>query len=288
MEKILFKRKGKTEGMKIKVRENVPFLVFPSFEASGLVSHGFSTRLGGVSTGDCRSMNFALGRGDSPDNIMENYRRMARALDVDLSRMVLSQQTHTVNLRQVTEADAGKGVIRERDYRDIDGLMTDVPGITLGTSYADCVPLFFLDPVRQVIASSHSGWRGTVGRIGQRTVQAMEKAYGCRPEDLIAGIGPSICADCYEVGEDVAEAFAAGWEKSLPAAVLRPYPGRPGKFRLDLQKANELILTEAGIRPENIAVTDICTCCNKELLFSHRGSRGRRGNMGGFLCLREH
>ena len=287
MEKILFKRKGKAEGMKLEVRENVPFLVFPSFEASGLVSHGFSTRLGGVSTGDCRSMNFALGRGDSPDNIMENYRRMARALDVDLSRMVLSQQTHTVNLRQVTEADAGKGVIRERDYRDIDGLMTDVPGITLVTSYADCVPLFFLDPVRRVIASSHSGWRGTVGRIGQRTVQAMEKAYGCRPEDLIAGIGPSICADCYEVGEDVAEAFAAGWEKSLSAAVLRPYPGRTGKFRLDLQKANALILTEAGIRPENITVTDICTCCTKELLFCHRGSRGRRANTGGFLCLRE-
>ncbi len=286
MEKITFIRKGPEEVMRLQIREGVPFLTFPSFEKTGLVKHGFSTRLGGVSTGDCASMNFARGRGDEAANIQENYRRMAAALEADMSRMVLSWQTHTVNIRQVTEEDAGKGVVRDRDYRDIDGLMTDVPGITLVTSYADCVPLFFIDPVRRVIASSHSGWRGTVGRMGQRTVEAMEQAYGCRPEDLIAGIGPSICAACYEVGEDVAEAFAAGWGQALPADVLKPYPGRPGKYHLDLQRANERILQKAGIKAENITVTDICTCCNKELLFSHRGSKGRRGNMGGFLCLR--
>ena len=286
MDRITFRRKGEGEVMGLRICEEVPFLVFPSFEKTGLVIHGFSTRLGGVSAGDCATMNFARGRGDDPANIRENYRRMAAALGVDMCGMVLSYQTHTVNIRRVTKDDAGKGVTRERDYRDIDGLMTDVPGLTLVTSYADCVPLFFLDPARRVIASSHSGWRGTVGRMGQRTVEAMRDAYGCRPEDLIVGIGPSICADCYEVGEDVAEAFARGWDRELPPQVLSPYPGRPGKYRLDLQQANVLILAEAGVRPEHITVTDICTCCNKELLFSHRGSGGRRGNMGGFLCLR--
>lgn len=285
LETLVWKRNSMTERMKVQERTGIPWLYFPSFEETGLVRHGFSTRLGGVSRGDCATMNFALNRGDDPEHVKENYRRMAAALGFAPECMVLAKQTHTTNIRQVTQADAGKGYDRERDYEDIDGLMTDVPGLVLVTSYADCVPLLFVDPVRRVIAASHSGWRGTAGQMGARTVQALVKTYGCRPADLLAGIGPSICQECYEVGEDVAEAFAAQF--GADRTILRPRKERPGKYFLNLQEANRRILMEAGVLEENITVTDICTCCNKDLLFSHRGSQGRRGNMAAFLCLRD-
>lgn len=286
-QQMVWKRRGSHDIMEMKERENVPFLVFPSFENTGLVVHGFSTRFGGVSTGDCATMNFAVNRGDSTENIRENYRRMAAALGFEPEKMVLSKQTHTTNIRVVTGLDAGKGYDRERDYQDVDGLMTDEPGLVLVTSYADCVPLLFLDPVRRVVAASHSGWRGTAAHMGRCTVEAMRETYGCRPEDLLVGIGPSICVDCYEVGEDVAEAFAREFSDNEVGEILSRTPDKPGKYQLNLQRANELILTEAGVRAENITVTDLCTCCNKELLFSHRGSGGRRGNMAAFLGLKE-
>ncbi len=280
-----WKRNGSARVMETRESAGVPYLYFPAFAKSGLVLHGFSTRLGGVSRGDCATMNFALNRGDDPANVRENYRRMAAAIGFRAERMVLAKQTHTTNIRQVTEADAGKGYSRERDYEDIDGLMTDVPGLVLVTSYADCVPLLFLDPVRRVIAASHSGWRGTAARMGCRTVEALREAYGCRAQDLLVGIGPSICQSCYEVGEDVAAAFTG--LSARDQALVRPIEGKEGKYLLNLQRINEQILQEAGVEKEHIFMTDICTCCNKELLFSHRGSRGRRGNMAAFLCLRE-
>lgn len=286
MDFIQLRRKGGRETLVLREREGIPYLSFPALEETQTVIHGFSTRLGGVSRGDCATMNFAGNRGDDPANIRENYRRMGTALGFAPERMVLSQQTHTTNIRQVTEADAGKGYCRDRDYHDIDGLMTDVPGLILVTSYADCVPLLFVDPVRRAVAASHSGWRGTVARMGCHTVEALKENYGCRPENLIVGIGPSICETCYEVSEDVAEAFAEEFGGQTEG-ILRKTSKKPGKYQLNLQKANERILTEAGVRPEHIHVTDICTCCNKDVLFSHRGSQGRRGNMAAFLGLRK-
>ena len=304
---VQLKRKGDNPVVMIRENAGVPYMTFPALEATGMVIHGFSTRLGGVSQGDCATMNFAKGRGDDPANIQENYLRMAAALGFDPEKMVLSYQTHTINIRQVTKEDLGKGYLRERDYQDIDGLMTDVPGAVLVTSYADCVPLLFVDPVRKVIAASHSGWRGTVARMGRCTVEAMKEAYGCRPEDLIVAIGPSICQECYEVSEDVAQAFADELGITLPvevqavlegmgedphacdafSSIIKKTPGKEGKYQLDLQLANVQILTEAGVLSENISVTDVCTCCNKDVIFSHRGSQGRRGNMGAFLSLKE-
>ena len=172
-----------------------------------MVRHAFSTRLGGASKGYFSTMNFSLTRGDNRDDVLENYRKMARILGADVSKMVLSHQTHTTNIRLVTEADAGKGIWRERDYENIDGLITNVPGLTLVTFFADCVPLYFVDPVHRAIGLSHSGWKGTVHRMGQKTIEAMGEAFGTKPEDLCVCIGPSICRDCYEVSEDVADAF---------------------------------------------------------------------------------
>ncbi len=155
-------RKPEKEMLDIKEKNGVVWLEFPALAEIGMVKHGFSTRLGGISQGEFSTMNFTFTRGDNPEHVKENYRRMAEALQVDERRMVLSWQTHTTNVRVVTEEDAGKGIWRERDYQDVDGLVTNVPGITLVTFFADCVPLYVADPVHRAIGLSHSGWRGTV------------------------------------------------------------------------------------------------------------------------------
>ena len=263
--------------------EQVPFLQYPLFENTNIVNHGISTRLGGVSKGIYATMNLSYTRGDAEENVRENYRRIGKAIGVDPARMVCSRQTHTTNVRIVTEADAGKGVTRERDYDNVDGLVTNIPGICLVTFYADCVPLLFVDPVKRVIASSHSGWRGTAARMGQVTVDIMRSKFDCRPEDILAAVGPSICQDCYEVSEDVIEQFCERFEPAAQAQLF--YRKENGKYQLNLWKANELVFLEAGILPEHMAVTNLCTCCNSRYLFSHRGLNGKRGNLGAFLML---
>lgn len=260
-------------------------LKYPLLEQTGMVEHCFTTRLGGVSEGMFSSMNLSFSRGDKKEAVEENFRRLAAVLGKETGKFVFTDQTHTVNVRKVTAADAGKGLTRERDYRDVDGLITDEPGLVLSAFFADCVPLYFVDTVHHAIGLSHSGWRGTVRRMGAVTLEAMETAYGTQPKDVICAIGPSICQDCYEVSEDVAEEFA------------KEFPGREreiladkgeGKYRLDLWRANTLVLKSAGVLPEHIAMTDICTCCNGKLLFSHRASHGKRGNLGAFLTIKEN
>ena len=169
----------------------VAYFTFPLLEQTRMVRHAFSTRLGGASKGYFSTMNFSLTRGDNRDDVLENYRKMARILGTDVSKMVLSHQTHTTNIRLVTEADAGKGIWRERDYENIDGLITNVPGLTLVTFFADCVPLYFVDPVHRAIGLSHSGWKGTVHRMGQKTIYLMANGSML---NLTAGFGDSLNA----------------------------------------------------------------------------------------------
>ena len=181
----------------------------------------------------------------------------------------------------MTAADKGKGVLYPQDYQDIDGLITDEPGVVLACFYADCVPLYFVDPIKHAIGLAHSGWRGTVNRMGAHMVEQMRLAFGSNPKDLIAAVGPSICRDCYEVSEDVAQEFMAAFKDAQVVT-----PGKvPGKYQLDLWRANQLVLQEAGILAENISVTDICTCHNPQYLFSHRASNGKRGNLAAFLYI---
>ena len=263
----------------------VPYLSFPMFRDTGLVTDGFSTRLGGVSEGCFSSLNLSFDRGDDRAAVEENFRRMGEALGVRCEDMVLSQQTHTTNIRIVTDEDRGKGITRERDYTDIDGLITTVPGICLVTTYADCVRLYFLDPVKKVIALSHSGWRGTVGKIGKKTVELMHDNFGSDPADILAAVGPSVCQDCYEVSADVTDRFKEVFDRSAWDELFYEKPD--GKYQLDLWKANEKIFLEAGIREDHIAVTNVCTHCNSGILYSHRAMGDKRGNLCAFLALKQ-
>lgn len=254
----------------------VPYLTFRKLDQAG-VRHGFSTRMGGVSEGIFSSMNLSYARGDDEASVHENFCRIGHAIGFDEKKLVFSNQIHDTQIRRVGEEDCGKVMT------GMDGLVTDVPGVPLYTGYADCVPLFFFDPEKKVAALAHSGWKGTVGRIGEKMVKIMKDGYGCRTEDIVAAIGPSICRDCYEVSQDVAWQF------------IREFSGHPeeeildrkenGKYQLDLWKANEIILEEAGILKKNLDITDLCTCCNSEYLFSHRATKGKRGNLGAFIVL---
>ena len=205
----------------------LPYLSFSSYEALPYIRHMFTTREGGVSKDIYESLNLSFTRGDDETAVLENYRRVAQALGTSIDHIVTSDQTHTTNVRPVGKEDLGKGITRPRDYKDVDGMITDQPGVLLATFYADCVPLYFVDPVHKAIGLSHSGWRGTVGRMGQATVEAMERSFGSQPKDLLCAIGPSICQDCYEVSRDVAEAFIFAFpthEKEILQAGARQIP----------------------------------------------------------------
>ena len=283
LENIRWKNKEHKE-IQINRAKDVVYLTYPALTETQAVVHGFSTRLGGVSQGIYSSMNLSFTRGDEEEAVRENYRRIAEAIGFSYDSIVCSEQTHTTNVMRVGRKDCGNGITRPRPYTDVDGLITDEPGVTLATFYADCVPLYLVYPVRKAIGLSHSGWRGTVGKIGKATVESMGKEFGCKPENIITAIGPSICMDCYEVSEDVANEFRNAYPEEKWSRLMESKGN--GKYQLNLWEACRENFLEAGILPENIHMPQICTCCNPEFLFSHRASKGKRGNLAAFLALR--
>jgi hypothetical protein len=285
--------------------KEMAYFTFGSLEKTGIVDHFFSTRLGGVSSDYLTSLNFSYTQGDTKENVDENFRRAASHMNMTSSDIVCSMQTHTTNVRKVTSADKGKGVVCERDYTDVDGLITNEKGIILATFYADCVPLFIVDTQNKAIGLSHSGWRGTVAKMGEVTLNKMANEYGTKPECVKVAIAPSICQNCYEVSEDVAiefeKAFVKDDEKAFEYLVRYKdktditqtdidncllYKKTNGKYQLNLWYANFRVFRDFGVLNENIEITDVCTCCNSNLLFSHRATNGKRGNLGAFLMLK--
>ena len=205
---IEFKRKGTMTSV-IREKNGVVWISHKIFDAFPKLNMAYSTRIGGVSTGVCSSMNLRNCEWDTIDNYKTNLHLFCDAAGFDHDRIVATAQTHTSNVVCVHEKDAPKGTLFDSHYENVDGLVTNVPGITLLTSFADCIPVFLYDPVQNAIGSCHSGWKGTLGQIGKRTVELMTKEYKSRPEDIIAGIGPGICRDCYEVSDDLYEMFSA-------------------------------------------------------------------------------
>ena len=287
MEDIFIRKKDRDEKSRLKAVHCGELVYLSSGLLSDLdwVRHGFSTRLGGVSSGDTGTMNLGFAREKSAENVRENFRRMCRAIGADPGKLVMTKQTHTVNVRTVREEDAGAGYVFARPYDDVDALVTNVPGLTLVCFSADCIPILAADPVHRAVGAAHSGWKGTVHDIAGNMLSVMQKEYGTDPADAVVAIGPSICADCYEIGEDVARLFREAYAPQLHEKILRKKDG--GKYQLDLWQACTCNLMRAGVSPDHIAVTDICTKCNSSLLFSHRAMHGKQGNMGAFIGIRE-
>ncbi len=271
----------KSNRLSIVSKGELKYIQFPRLSACGEVRHAFSTRLGGVSVGECSSMNLSFNRNDSRENVLKNYEIICSAVGIDTANLVLSKQTHTNNVNCVDSSHRGTGVTLP-SFEDVDGLITNTPDVALVTQYADCTPLLFCDPVKRVIATSHAGWRGTVKEIGRVTVEKMVSAFGCDPKSIIAGIGPCIGQCCYEVDDPVYNEFAK-LDYLKPDSIFIKKPN--GRYMLNLVEANRQILLNAGISPENIDCSDICTCCNCKELHSHRATAGKRGNLAAIIQL---
>lgn len=261
---------------------SLKYFTIPSFTATGLIIHGFTARHGGVSGGPYASLNLAFHVGDDPEQVRVNRKTVAGVLGFAPEKLVTAEQVHGDQISVLTAEHAGMGAM---DYASAipatDGVITNVPGIPIATFYADCVPVFILDPVRKVIGLAHAGWKGTVMKIAQKTVIRMSEIYGTKPGDCLIGIAPSIGPCCYEVDSAVYKEF----DREYKDIAVFLTPTAPEKWRLDLWTANLHQLLEIGIRQENVDISRICTCCNKEILFSYRGEKGLTGRMGAFLML---
>lgn len=265
----------------------VPLIESPLLQEIRGLRHGFSTRKGGVSKEHLSSLNLGFNLGDEREKVLENFRILGSLFEAKPEDFVLTQQTHSVNVRHVGREDRGKGIFRERDYTDVDALMTDEEGVILSAFSADCVPILFYDKGHRAIASCHSGWRGTHGRILARVIEAMQREFSSKPEEIYIAIGPSICKNCYEVSEDVGEAFLEAFpalrEETKNVSPIERVSEE--KFHIDLWELNRIIALEAFIPPENISISGYCTMERPDLFFSHRYSQGRRGVQGAFISL---
>ncbi|MDD5939094.1 MAG: peptidoglycan editing factor PgeF [Clostridiales bacterium] len=261
--------------------EGLIFQTSPQLEDCG-AAHAFTTRTGGVSEGIYDSLNLGSTRGDDPEHVRENYRRVCHALGMDPEKLAFSNQVHGDTVRVITSADLGKKPDDPTGY-DADGLVTDIPGAGLVVFGADCLTILLCDPVRRVIAAVHSGWRGTAGGIVEQAVGIMENHYGCAPADIRAAIGPGISRCCFETGEDVPNAMTA----ALGAAAL-PFISSDsnGKFHVDLKGLNALRLERRGVLAGHIDSSPDCTFCRPEKYWSHRYTRGERGSQAALICLK--
>lgn len=263
-------------GFKRHYVDDLVFFTIPSFDNTGLVKHCFSTKIGGISNGIVKGLNLGFSRPDSQENVMANFKLLCSAVGIEVESLVLTNQVHGISVRKVTREDRGKGIIRDSDIKNVDGLITNEKHVTLTTFYADCVPLFFLDPQGQAVGSSHAGWRGTIAGIGAETLNKMHAQFGTLPQNVLVGIGPSICRDCYEVDTPVITKLKERYDFWKEVVV----PMGKEKYLFDLQQTNKQILVEAGVDEKNIIVSGLCTRCSEQIFYSYR----REGECTGALA----
>ena len=264
--------------------DSVPYLTYNSLSEIKFINHAFTTRLGGVSEGEFTSMNTAFNRNDDPNRVTENYKRICGSAGFEFESLVASAQDHHTYVRAVTSKEKGIGIYRPRDLESVDALITNEPGVTLVTYYADCTPLFFVDVKNRAIGLAHACWRGTVGRIGEKVIEKMTALYGTDPKNVTCAVGPAISVCCYEVDEPCAANFLALTDLDTDKFVFEK---GGGKYMLNLLEANKQILMAAGVQEKNITLSDLCTNCNSGLLWSHRATKGHRGTMSALLCIRK-
>lgn len=259
MEQFYIEEKGGLKTVKCRALDTIPWL-----------RHGFSTRHGGVSLGDCATLSFSYQK-EAEEIVDENFRRFCNANAMPFDSLVLTHQTHTANVATVNNSYCNRG--RDCTLRETDGVVTAATDLGLVCFTADCVPLLMVDPQAKVIAAVHAGWRGTVQSIAANAVKEMVAA-GASPQNILAAIGPSIGPCHFEVGQEVAAEFAARFGEKLP---LKEH--RPDHSMVDLWLANRLVLLEAGVPNDRIFTSNICTFCNNSDFYSHRYTDGRRGSL---------
>lgn len=262
---------------------STPYLVFRAWEQDCNLIHGFSTKHGGVSTGVLESLNLGFNRGDDPQNVRENYMKLTQSMGIPYDSLVISKQVHETVIEKVTYEERGNGILCDNKWESADGIYTDLSDVALVTHYADCVPLFFYAPSAHFIGLAHAGWRGTVGEIGPHMIKIWVEEEGIDVSEIEVAIGPSIGPCCFEVHEDVAEAFMHKFQDQKQ--IVQPIAG--DKYKVDLWAYNRALLIEAGVNPDKIHVGEVCTCCNHETFYSHRYTQGERGTLSAMMYLRK-
>lgn len=270
-------------------QRGVRYLTFESFDTNAKASAFVTTRHGGESVGAFASLNLGLSTGDDPKVVEHNRARVVTLASVKGRGLVFGRQVHGTRIAVVPEGYAGAAL------DDTDALITDAPHIPLTILTADCAAVFFFDPKHRAVGIAHAGWRGTVAGIAALTVARMGDAFGTDPDQVIAGIGPSIGPCCYEVGAEVIDAFTDANPEMADEVLLDPDFASAGSFRtsvnegrkhLDLWRANELMLLAAGVQEDAIEVSRLCTACRRDLFYSHRAEKGNTGRFAGVIVLR--
>jgi len=267
---------GKFLSYKIIENGGVRVLRFTNFHNTGFLSHGFSTRIGGVSPPPYNTMNLGFTTDDDENNLTENRRRFMTSLNLD--GIPLQQQIDLVH---------GVNVITDEELRDddfpviADGILTDKIGFPLVTTFADCIPLFFTDTLKKVVGVVHAGWRGTFAGIAVKVVEKMVDACNSSPEYILAGIGPGIGPCCFEVGEEVAALFFEKYDRWKDLAVN---VSNTHKWKIDLFRLNKRLLMKCGLPENNISIADLCTACRKDLFFSYRRDGKKSGRMAAVIA----
>ncbi|MBE9912748.1 peptidoglycan editing factor PgeF [Paenibacillus donghaensis] len=253
---------------------------------------GFTGRNGGVGQAPYDTLNCAFHVGDRPEDVIANRKLVAAGLGFEIDAWTCGEQVHRADITVIDQARIGAGNLnRESAIQDTDGLLTNMPGVLLTSFYADCVPLFFLDPKQKAVGLAHAGWKGTVAKIAVKMTERMQEAFGSRPEDIRAAIGPSIGSCCYEVDgkvmshvHDLEKNFLGNGDDHRPDLYTAK---NNGKFMLNLKELNRHIMIKAGILPTHIECTSYCTSCRNDLFFSYRKDGGTTGRMASWIGLKE-
>lgn len=261
-------------------KDALVYLTASHFSRAGGAAHCFTTRRGGVSGGELSSLNLGLSRGDARENVVENYEILCSALGLDCRRVVFSRQTHSDHVILADEKDAGCGLFKAAGF-EADAYITQTLGLVLTVFTADCTPILLYDPVSRAAGAVHAGWRGTANGILGKTVGLMKSAFGCKPENILAAIGPAIGACCFETDSDVPQAMHARFGTRADEFIQ----AFGDKWRVDIKALNRLHLLDAGVLPENIVVSELCTVCEPALFWSHRRNGAQRGSQAAMIAL---
>lgn len=270
------------DGFSVVNKNGIPLICDDRLTSLG-VPHGFTTRHGGVSEGQFKSLNLAWSdeRSDPKQNVDRNYDILLSAFGVSRDAAVRTNQTHTNVTRYVTKADGGTGLCRPDFSEGVDGLMTDETNLLLMARMADCLPILIYDTKNRAASAIHSGWKGTIERIAPLAVGDMQRRFGCLPEELIISFGPSVGSCCYKVGEEFRDNFLNRHGEVLRSAFRQTQDG----LSADMRMINRILLEQCGVPQKNISIYTPCTCCTPEHFFSYRRQKEQRGTMSAVIML---
>ena len=272
-------RYGTSDAFRFSRRGSVRYLECLALGESGFITHAFCTRWGGISEGSLANLNFGTRSGDREEHLLRNRGILCSAFDIPEQNLITVNQVHGDSLLVIDEKTRGW---RHGGSLEYDGIISAMPGMPVAVKTADCVPVFLVDCARRVVGAVHAGWKGTSLGIVVMAIDAFMKEFASRPSDILAVIGPAIGPCCYEIDESVFHHFDNKRDKESFFTEGK----KEGKWMFDLPAANRSQLLDAGLPQENIFSADICTSCNRDTFFSHRGERGGTGRQLNFIMLR--